>query len=154
MEVFIKAAEYMEIPVRRSDDEPLQKLFSVVKGELNLDGKNAKQEQAKYWKQHPSLIKVMRYCYRGLIINYQLLKDNVSFLFFLDWIADSSTFNSQSRDFIPRFAERLQTCASACPSASRRAICGNLDCNFYCNGNCQILLVNCGAFYAIFAINT
>nr|GMD56718.1 DnaJ protein ERDJ2A-like [Ipomoea batatas] len=57
MEVFIKAAEYMEIPVRRSDDEPLQKLFSVVKGELNLDGKNAKQEQAKYWKQHPSLIK-------------------------------------------------------------------------------------------------
>lgn len=58
MEVFIKAAEYMEIPVRRSDDEPLQKLFSVVKGELNLDGKNAKQEQAKYWKQHPSLIKM------------------------------------------------------------------------------------------------
>ncbi|VFQ58288.1 unnamed protein product [Cuscuta campestris] len=57
VEVFIKAAEYMEIPVRKQDDEPLQKLFSILKGELNLEGKNSKQEQAKYWKQHPSLIK-------------------------------------------------------------------------------------------------
>lgn len=81
MEVFIKAAEYMEIPVRRSDDEPLQKLFSIVKAELNLDGKNAKQEQAKFWKQHPSLIKVMCYSYIGLLINYQLLEDNFFFHF-------------------------------------------------------------------------
>lgn len=58
MEVFIKAAEYMEIPVRRSDGEPLQKLFMVVRSELNLDLKNIKQEQAKFWKQHPSLVKV------------------------------------------------------------------------------------------------
>ena len=31
MDVFIKAAEYMEMPVRRSDDEPLQKLFVAVR---------------------------------------------------------------------------------------------------------------------------
>ncbi|KAF2315542.1 hypothetical protein GH714_040044 [Hevea brasiliensis] len=31
MEVFTKAAEYMEIPVRRTDDEPLQKLFVSVR---------------------------------------------------------------------------------------------------------------------------
>lgn len=58
MDVFIKAAEYMEIPVRRSDGEPLQKLFVVVRSELNLDLKNIKQEQAKFWKQHPALVKV------------------------------------------------------------------------------------------------
>ncbi|KMZ71722.1 Chaperone protein dnaJ [Zostera marina] len=57
MEVFIKAAEYMEIPVRRSDADPLQKLFVAVRGELNLDIKNIKTEQAKFWKQHPSLVK-------------------------------------------------------------------------------------------------
>lgn len=58
MAVFIKAAEYMEIPVRRSDDEPLHRLFMVVRSELNLDLKNIKQEQAKFWKQHPALVKV------------------------------------------------------------------------------------------------
>jgi hypothetical protein len=58
MDVFIKAAEYMEMPVRRSDDEPLQKLFIAVRSELNLDLKNIKTEQAKFWKQHPSLVKV------------------------------------------------------------------------------------------------
>ncbi|GJN11849.1 hypothetical protein PR202_ga30079 [Eleusine coracana subsp. coracana] len=57
MDVFIKAAEYMEMPVRRSDDEPLQKLFVAVRSELNLDLKNIKTEQAKFWKQHPSLVK-------------------------------------------------------------------------------------------------
>ncbi|KAG6718221.1 hypothetical protein I3842_04G139000 [Carya illinoinensis] len=57
MDVFIKAAEYMEIPVRRTDNEPLQKLFMLVRSELNLDLKNIKQEQAKFWKQHPSLVK-------------------------------------------------------------------------------------------------
>ena len=59
MDVFIKAAEYMEIPVRRTDNEPLQKLFMLVRSELNLDLKNIKQEQAKFWKQHPSLVKVI-----------------------------------------------------------------------------------------------
>ncbi|CAA3010690.1 dnaJ ERDJ2A-like [Olea europaea subsp. europaea] len=57
MEVFIKAAEFVEIPVRRSDDEPLQKLFMAVRSELNLDLKNIKKEQAKFWKQHPALVK-------------------------------------------------------------------------------------------------
>lgn len=57
MDVFIKAAEYVEIPVRRSDDEPLQKLFMVVRSELNFNPKNLKQEQAKFWKQHPALVK-------------------------------------------------------------------------------------------------
>ncbi|XP_068657408.1 dnaJ protein ERDJ2A-like [Aristolochia californica] len=57
MDVFIKAAEYMEIPVRRSDADPLQKLFMVVRSELNLDLKNIKQEQNKFWKQHPALVK-------------------------------------------------------------------------------------------------
>ncbi|KAL6972025.1 DnaJ protein erdj2a, partial [Sarracenia purpurea var. burkii] len=57
MDVFIKAAEYMEIPVRRTDGEPLQKLFMLVRSELNLDLKNIKQEQAKFWKQHPALVK-------------------------------------------------------------------------------------------------
>ncbi|MQL93014.1 hypothetical protein Taro_025654 [Colocasia esculenta] len=59
LDVFIKASEYMEIPVRRSDDEPLQKLFLAVRSELNLDLKNIRTEQAKFWKQHPALIKVM-----------------------------------------------------------------------------------------------
>ncbi|KAL5676323.1 hypothetical protein ACJX0J_012454, partial [Zea mays] len=58
IDVFIKAAEYMEMPVRRSDDEPLQKLFVAVRSELNLDLKNIKTEQAKFWKQHPSLVKM------------------------------------------------------------------------------------------------
>lgn len=58
MEVFVKAAEFLEIPVRRSDDEPLQKLFMTVRSELNLDLKNIKKEQAKFWKQHPALVKV------------------------------------------------------------------------------------------------
>ncbi|KAI3757676.1 hypothetical protein L6452_05219 [Arctium lappa] len=57
MDVLIKAAEYMEIPVRRTDGEPLQKLFMLVRSELNLDLKNIKQEQAKFWKQHPALVK-------------------------------------------------------------------------------------------------
>lgn len=58
MEVFVRAAEFLEIPVRRSDDEPLHKLFMTVRSELNLDLKNIKKEQAKFWKQHPALVKV------------------------------------------------------------------------------------------------
>ncbi|CAM6105791.1 unnamed protein product [Calypogeia fissa] len=53
--VFIKAAEFMEIPVRRSYD--LQKLFMVVRSEVILDPKSLKQEQAKFWKKHPALSK-------------------------------------------------------------------------------------------------
>ncbi|KAI4344663.1 hypothetical protein L6164_011862 [Bauhinia variegata] len=69
MDVFIKASEYMEIPVRRTDDEPLQKLFMLVRSELNLDLKNIKQEQAKFWKQHPALVKT------ELLIQAQLTRE-------------------------------------------------------------------------------
>lgn len=69
MDVFIKAAEYMEIPVRRTDDEPLQKLFMLVRSELNLDLKNIKQEQAKFWKQHPPLVKT------ELLVQAQLTRE-------------------------------------------------------------------------------
>ncbi|XP_057508462.1 dnaJ protein ERDJ2A-like [Actinidia eriantha] len=69
MDVFIKAAEYMEIPVRRTDGEPLQKLFMSVRSELNLDLKNIKQEQAKFWKQHPALVKTQ------LLIQAQLTRE-------------------------------------------------------------------------------
>jgi len=69
MDVFIKAAEYMEIPVRRTDNEPLQKLFVLVRSELNLDLKNIKQEQAKFWKQHPALVKTQ------LLIQAQLTRE-------------------------------------------------------------------------------
>ncbi|KAI8540402.1 hypothetical protein RHMOL_Rhmol09G0261000 [Rhododendron molle] len=69
MDVFIKAAEFMEIPVRRIDDEPLQKLCVLVRSELNLDLKNIKQEQAKFWKQHPALVKTQ------LLIQAQLTRE-------------------------------------------------------------------------------
>jgi translocation protein SEC63 len=61
----VKAQEFLEMPVRRQDDEPLQKLFLVVRSELNLDPKNLKQEQAKFWKGHPALIKVRVFNSRG-----------------------------------------------------------------------------------------
>ncbi|XP_059437382.1 dnaJ protein ERDJ2A-like [Corylus avellana] len=69
MDVFVRAAEYMEIPVRRTDNEPLQKLFMLVRSELNLDLKNIKQEQAKFWKQHPALVKT------ELLIQAQLTRE-------------------------------------------------------------------------------
>ncbi|GAB4856415.1 DnaJ protein erdj2a [Ancistrocladus abbreviatus] len=72
MDVFIKAAEYMEIPVRRSDAEPLQKLFLLVRSELNLDLKNIKQEQAKFWKQHPALVKT------ELLVQAQLTRESAA----------------------------------------------------------------------------
>ncbi|XP_021826844.1 dnaJ protein ERDJ2A-like [Prunus avium] len=72
MDVFIKAAEYTEIPVRRTDNEPLQKLFMLVRSELNLDLKNIKQEQAKFWKQHPALVKT------ELLIQAQLTRESAS----------------------------------------------------------------------------
>ncbi|GAA0143830.1 scaffold/adaptor protein [Lithospermum erythrorhizon] len=72
MDVFIKAAEYVETPVRRSDEEPLQKLFILVRSELNLDLKNIKQEQAKFWKQHPALVKT------ELLIQAQLTRETAA----------------------------------------------------------------------------
>ncbi|XVF07722.1 hypothetical protein REPUB_Repub06bG0164200 [Reevesia pubescens] len=72
LDVFIKAAEFMEIPVRRSDGEPLQKLFVLVRSELNLDLKNIRQEQAKFWKQHPALVKA------ELLIQAQLTRESAA----------------------------------------------------------------------------
>ncbi|KAK9292223.1 hypothetical protein L1049_020185 [Liquidambar formosana] len=72
MDVFIKAAEYKEILVRRTDSEPLQKLFMLVRSELNLDLKNIKQEQAKFWKQHPALVKT------ELLIQAQLTRESAA----------------------------------------------------------------------------
>ncbi|KAL9275066.1 DnaJ protein ERDJ2A-like protein [Drosera capensis] len=77
MDVFIKAAEYMEIPVRRVDDESLQKLFLLVKSELNFDGKNIKQEQAKFWKQHPALVKCSS-LQTQLLIQAHLTRDSAA----------------------------------------------------------------------------
>ncbi|KAJ4955220.1 hypothetical protein NE237_012003 [Protea cynaroides] len=72
VDVFINAAEYMEMPVRRSDGDPLQKLFVLVRSELNLDLKNIKQEQAKFWKQHPALVKT------ELLIQAQLTRESAT----------------------------------------------------------------------------
>ncbi|KAG9160458.1 hypothetical protein Leryth_008852 [Lithospermum erythrorhizon] len=72
MDVFIKAAEYVETPVRRSDEEPLQKLFVLVRSELNLDLKNIRQEQAKFWKQHPALVKT------ELLIQAQMTRETAA----------------------------------------------------------------------------
>ncbi|KAF4355158.1 hypothetical protein G4B88_018048 [Cannabis sativa] len=58
MDVFIKAAEYMGVLICINDNEPLQKLFMLVRSELNLDLKNIKQEQANFWKQHLALVKM------------------------------------------------------------------------------------------------
>ncbi|KAK4343126.1 hypothetical protein RND71_038942 [Anisodus tanguticus] len=72
MDVFIKASEFMDIPVRRSDEEPLQRLFVLVRSELNLDLKNIRQEQAKFWKQHPALVKT------ELLLQAQLTRETAA----------------------------------------------------------------------------
>ncbi|KAG6535052.1 hypothetical protein ZIOFF_000006 [Zingiber officinale] len=95
IDVFIKAAEYLEIPVRRSDDEPLQKLFLAVRSELNLDLKNIKTEQAKFWKQHPSLVKM------ELLIQAHLTREST--------MLSSSLLNDykQMLELAPRLLEEL-----------------------------------------------
>nr|XP_016512469.1 PREDICTED: dnaJ protein ERDJ2A-like [Nicotiana tabacum] len=72
MDVFIKASEFMDIPVRRTDEEPLQRLFVLVRSELNLDLKNIRQEQAKFWKQHPALVKT------ELLLQAQLTRETAA----------------------------------------------------------------------------
>ncbi|KAL6541556.1 DnaJ protein erdj2a [Orobanche gracilis] len=72
MGVFIRASEFLQFPVRRPDDEPLHKLFMTVRSELNLDLKNIKKEQAKFWKQHPSLVKT------ELLIQAHLTRETAS----------------------------------------------------------------------------
>ncbi|XP_009804562.1 dnaJ protein ERDJ2-like [Nicotiana sylvestris] len=72
MDVFIKASEFMDIPVRRTDEEPLQRIFVLVRSELNLDLKNIRQEQAKFWKQHPALVKT------ELLLQAQLTRETAA----------------------------------------------------------------------------
>ncbi|KAI5679341.1 hypothetical protein M9H77_10291 [Catharanthus roseus] len=69
LDLFIKATEYRDIPVRRIDEEPLQKLFVLVRSELNLDLKNIRQEQAKFFKQYPGYVKT------ELLIQAQLTRE-------------------------------------------------------------------------------
>eukprot|EP00271_Cylindrocystis_brebissonii_P015506 TRINITY_DN38414_c0_g1_i1.p1 TRINITY_DN38414_c0_g1~~TRINITY_DN38414_c0_g1_i1.p1 ORF type:complete len:712 (+),score=130.13 TRINITY_DN38414_c0_g1_i1:204-2339(+) len=58
MDVLVRAAEFLEIPVRRSEEPHLQALFPLVRSELNLDPKALKQETLKFWRRHPTLVKV------------------------------------------------------------------------------------------------
>ncbi|CAI9097797.1 OLC1v1034293C1 [Oldenlandia corymbosa var. corymbosa] len=69
LDLFVKATEYRDTPVHRIDEEPLQKLFVLVRSELNLDLKNIRQEQAKFFKQHPGYVKT------ELLIQAQLTRE-------------------------------------------------------------------------------
>lgn len=69
MDLFVKATEYRDLPVHRIDEEPLQKLFVLVRSELNLDLKNIRQEQAKFFKQYPGYVKT------ELLIQAQLTRE-------------------------------------------------------------------------------
>ena len=104
MDVFIKAAEYMEMPVRRSDDEPLQKLFVAVRSELNLDLKNIKTEQAKFWKQHPSLVKVGLFWLDSMIhkiwTDLHNLKSSTILYLFILFIADGTADSGASHVWV------------------------------------------------------
>ncbi|KAI6699108.1 hypothetical protein NL676_019227 [Syzygium grande] len=50
----------------------VMELFLLVRSELNLDLKNIKQEQAKFWKQHPPFVKT------ELLIQAQLTRESDS----------------------------------------------------------------------------
>ncbi|KAI3458087.1 hypothetical protein Pfo_014750 [Paulownia fortunei] len=99
MEVFIRAAEFLEIPVRRSDDEPLHKLFMTVRSELNLDLKNIRKEQAKFWKQHPALVKT------ELLIQAHLTRETASLS------PDLERDCKRVLEFAPRLLEELMKMA-------------------------------------------
>lgn len=58
MDVLTKAAEFLELKLRSPEVEPLQRLFQVVRLELNLDPKNLKQDTLKFWRRIPGLVKV------------------------------------------------------------------------------------------------
>ncbi|KAG2286599.1 hypothetical protein Bca52824_046203 [Brassica carinata] len=89
MDVFIKAAEYTEIP----------KLFTSVKSELSLDPKKMKQDEAKFWKQDPAVIKA------ELLIQKQLTRESAVL---------SPSLQSDFRrvlEFAPRLLEDLMKMA-------------------------------------------
>eukprot|EP00898_Chlorokybus_atmophyticus_P006992 jgi/Chlat1/7294/Chrsp58S06920 len=57
IEHLMVADEYVSIPVRRTDEEPLQRLANVLRGELAFDPSNLKTQKEKFWRRHPALIK-------------------------------------------------------------------------------------------------
>ncbi|XP_076938629.1 dnaJ protein ERDJ2A-like [Bidens hawaiensis] len=57
MEVFLRCMEYLEIPIYWTEAQCLKKIFMLVRSELNVDLRNIKQELAKFFKQHPALVK-------------------------------------------------------------------------------------------------
>ncbi|KAL1552825.1 DnaJ protein erdj2a [Salvia divinorum] len=97
MEVFVRAAEFLEIPVRISDEEPLRELFMTVRGELNLDLKNIKKEQAKFWKQHPH----PAHAKAELLIQAHLTRETASLT------PDLQRDCKQVLEFTPRLLEEL-----------------------------------------------
>lgn len=68
-DLFIKSAEFGEIPVRKGDNESLKKLFVAVRRELNIE---TKKDQANFWKQHPGLVKMT------LLLHTQLTRQSAS----------------------------------------------------------------------------
>ncbi|KAL0828701.1 hypothetical protein Bca101_052379 [Brassica carinata] len=91
--------EYTEIPVRKTDDESLKKLFTSVKSELSLDPKKMKQDEAKFWKQDPAVIKA------ELLIQKQLTRESAVL---------SPSLQSDFRrvlEFAPRLLEDLMKMA-------------------------------------------
>ncbi|MQL92476.1 hypothetical protein Taro_025099, partial [Colocasia esculenta] len=112
LDVFIKASEYMEIPVRRSDDEPLQKLFLAVRSELNLDLKNIRTEQAKFWKQHPALIKT------ELLIQAQLTRESAAL---------PSALQSDFKRVLELAPRLLEELFKAVPLSARKATGGSAE---------------------------
>lgn len=60
MEVYLRCMEYLELPIywTWTEAECLKKIFTLVRNELNVDLRFIKQELAKFFKQHPALVKV------------------------------------------------------------------------------------------------
>ena len=59
LELLILAKELIEIPAQRGDEDALKELFTLVRSDLQFDSNNIKNEQTKFWRRHPALVKVM-----------------------------------------------------------------------------------------------
>lgn len=87
MDLFVKATEYRDLPVHRIDIDPLQKLFVLVRSELNLDLKNIRQEQAKFFKQYPGYVKVIFFLHSFTwAFSYALFSPLLSWFFFFPFL--------------------------------------------------------------------